>query len=97
MTTQRDTTQPAGGSPVERGVRRPRVRVLVREEDGAEATYKGHTINVSRGKLDRRWYIRVWAPNGCYAYDGWWQGSEDKTHEDALLEACRGAMLVQGA
>ncbi len=92
-----ETTQPAVAGPVEPTVRRPRVRVLVREKDGAEATYKGHTINVSRGKLDRRWYIRVWAPNGCYAYDGWWQGSEDKTREEALIEACRGAMLVQGA
>ena len=89
--------QPALAGQVERSVRRPRLRVVRREYNQAEARYMGHDIDVSRGVMDRRWYIRVRAPNGCYAYDGWWQGSESRTEDEAIAEACRGAGLVQGA
>lgn len=91
--TTTETAGPAVGAQVVRGVRRSRVHVTHSEPDRLEVRYHRRTISVSRGRLDRRWYIRVWEPNGCYSYDGWWQGSDQRTAEEAISEACRGAML----
>lgn len=93
MQHENTAAQPAPLGQVERGVGRSRVHVTHSEPDRLEVRYHRRTISVSRGRLDRRWYIRVWEPNGCYSYDGWWQGSEERTAEEAISEACRGAML----
>lgn len=60
-------------------------------------TYKEHAIAISRDHENCNWYIRVTAPNGMRDYDGWWQGSERKTHREAVLEALRGSMLWPSA
>lgn len=41
------------------------------------------------------WYIRVNHPDGGYLYDGWWSNSADKSAEDAVAEAFRGAELLE--
>lgn len=41
----------------------------------------------------RNWYIRVRAPSGLYAYDGYWLNSQGKALDDAITEACTGACL----
>jgi hypothetical protein len=88
-----ETLPNADAGRLDRGVRRLRVHVTHSEPDRLEVRYHRRTISVFRGRMDRRWYIRVWEPNGCYSYDGWWQGSDGRTAEEAIAEACRGAML----
>lgn len=57
-------------------------------------TVRSHLITVSKDTTDSDWYIRVQAPSGCYAYDGWWRDSADKTKHQAIEEAKRGALLT---
>jgi len=57
-------------------------------------TFRRHTIDVHR-EFGKRWYIIVTAPSGMRAYDGWWQGSENKTAAEAIEEAKRGACLMK--
>jgi hypothetical protein len=56
--------------------------------------FKGHTICVERKHDHENWYITVTAPNGCYAYDGWWSNSEHTTALEAIEEAKSGALLA---
>lgn len=42
------------------------------------------------------WYIRVNHPDGGYLYDGYWRDSDDKSPEEAVAEAFRGAELLEG-
>jgi len=58
-------------------------------------TFKKHSICVERKHDHENWYITVTAPNGCYAYDGYWRDSEHTTAGEAIEEAKRGAMLVR--
>ncbi|WP_054074528.1 hypothetical protein [Comamonas testosteroni] len=56
-------------------------------------TFKKHSITVERESRKDNWYIRVTAPCGSYAYDGWWSDSASKTAKEAFEEAKRGAQL----
>ena len=56
-------------------------------------TYKKHDMTVERDSRKDDWYIRVTAPCGSYAYDGWWPDSADKTAAEAFEEAKDGACL----
>lgn len=56
-------------------------------------TFKKHEITVERESRKDNWYIRVTAPCGSYAYDGWWSDSASKTVKEAFEEAKRGAQL----
>ncbi|CUA99386.1 hypothetical protein [Comamonas thiooxydans] len=56
-------------------------------------TFKKHSITVQRESRKDNWYIRVTAPCGSYAYDGWWTDSASKTAKEAFEEAKRGAQL----
>jgi predicted RNase H-like HicB family nuclease len=64
-------------------------------EEEHEMTFKKHHISISRPSEDKNWYIIVTAPNGCYAYDGWWRDSEFKTPKEAFEEAKRGALITK--
>ena len=87
-------TTDAGGTPVGRRVRRPRVRVLFCDGCDVEATYKGGaSLFLNRAHEHARWYIRVRAKSGAYIYDGWWLHSGGKQPVEAIEEACRGAGL----
>lgn len=59
-----------------------------------EATFKGHHIHGTQDKPGRDWYIRVTAPSGSYAYDGYWRDSAGKTADEVLDEAKDGAGLL---
>lgn len=83
----------AVAAPVERPVRRPRVRLLFCDGCDVEATYKGCSLFLQRAHHDARWYIRVRAKSGAYIYDGWWPHSGGKQPVEAIEEACRGAGL----
>ncbi len=39
------------------------------------------------------WYIRVCPEGESYLYDGWWSDSEDKSLEEAVIEALHGSEL----
>lgn len=67
------------------------IRTMSQSDDEFEGVCKGHIIHLSRDDPNACWYIRVAAPNGCYAYDGWWQVG---TVEAAKAEALRGAGLT---
>lgn len=54
--------------------------------------YRKHDIHLNR-KPGRNWYIQVIAPDGQYAYDGFWRDSEGKSIKEAALEALNGACL----
>ena len=85
--------QQAVGAPLERHVRRPRVRLLFCDGCDVEATYKGCSLLLNRAHDRALWYIRVRAKNGAYIYDGWWLDSRGKQPREAIDEACRGAGL----
>ena len=53
----------------------------------------GYEIFLERDCPQRNWYIKVKGPDGCYAYDGWWNNSEFTTWQQALEEAKRGACI----
>lgn len=91
--TKNTPTSDAVGSPLDRLVRRPRVRAQVRYPHGFQGRYKQHDIDLMRSDWNACWYIRVRAPDGCYAYDGYWRDSEGKSLDDAITEACHGAGL----
>jgi hypothetical protein len=55
--------------------------------------FRGYHIWLQRDGPLENWYIRVTAPDGSYAYDGWWRDSEGTTWKDALKEAKRGACI----
>lgn len=55
--------------------------------------YKRHQIHLEKESPCKDWYIQVVAPDGCYAYDGWWRDSADKTEHEASAEAKRGARI----
>lgn len=61
--------------------------------------FKRHDIHIQRDeKMFGWWYIIVTAPCGSKAYNGWWHDSADRTADEAIAEAKRGAMLAaQGA
>lgn len=72
----------------------PRVIEFERTERLFEGRYKQHDIRIDRDDHRLNWYITVRAPDGCYVYDGWWRDSAHKTMDDAIFEACCGAMLI---
>lgn len=76
-----------------RSAKQPRVTVLERSENYFEGRYKQHDIRIDRTARNPNWYIVVRGPDGCYACDGWWRDSADKTMDEAILEACRGSLL----
>ncbi len=57
-------------------------------------TFRQHSIVLTRDEPNSNWYIRVRAPNGCYAYDGWWRDSAGRPLKDALYQAKVGAGLI---
>lgn len=84
----------AGASPVDQPVRRPRVQKEFRDANCFNGRYKQHTLAIIRvGGEARNWYIRVRAPSGLYACDGYWLNSQGKSLDDAITEACTGACL----
>ena len=87
------TTPPAVGSRLDRRVRRPRVQTLVRETHEFQGRYKQHDLDLMRDGWHCNWYLRVRAPSGLYAYDGYWRDSQGKSLDDAIAEACTGACL----
>jgi uncharacterized protein (DUF2461 family) len=62
-------------------------------KESYEGSYKKHAIYIFRDQDTGDWYIQVVAPNGTFAYDGWWASSEDKTIDQAIAEAKDGAQL----
>lgn len=91
--TEQPQAAPAVGAQVDRRVRRPRVTTLQRDEDAFQGRYKQHDLDMLRAGWDSNWYIRVRAPSGLYAYDGYWLNSQGKSLDDAITEACTGACL----
>jgi hypothetical protein len=87
------TAPPAVGSRLDRRVRRPRVQAQVRETHEFQGRYKQHDLDLMRDGWDSNWYIRVRAPNGLCAYDGYWRDSQGKSLDEAIAEACTGACL----
>ena len=57
------------------------------------ATYRGHELDISKERGARGFYIIVTAPDGCYAYDGWW-GEEWSTMDEAIAQALMGSCLI---
>ena len=74
-------------------VQRPRVTKEYRDDNMFNGRYKQHDIEIVRVGSIRNWYIRVRAPNGLHAYDGYWSDSAQKSLDDAIAEACIGACL----
>ena len=88
-----DNNRTAVAGPVERQVRRPRVTTLQRDEDAFQGRYKQHDFDLLRSGSSGNWYIRVRAPSGLYAYDGYWLNSSGRSVDEAVSEACIGACL----
>ncbi|TRO96765.1 hypothetical protein FKB34_01990 [Glycocaulis profundi] len=66
-------------------------------ENVFSGTYKRHHIDIEREPRDTRvseFYIRVLAPNGRYAYDGWWSPGDERDMDQAVMEALHGAELL---
>ena len=84
---------PAVECRLDRRVRRPRVQKEYRDANCFNGRYKQHDLELTRVGGDRNWYIRVRAPSGLYAYDGYWRDSQGKSLDDAITEACTGACL----
>lgn len=75
-------------------VKRPRVQKEYRDANCFNGRYKQHDLQLTRvGGECVNWYIRVRAPSGLYAYDGYWLNSAWRTVDDAITEACTGACL----
>jgi hypothetical protein len=53
----------------------------------------GYTFGIEHIDCEK-FYIQVTAPNGCYAYDGYWN-QLDATIQDALQEALIGSGLIK--
>ena len=62
------------------------------KRDGDELSYE---INIERTQHVDTFYIRVFAPDGCMAYDGYWSGDVDATMDDAIAEALVGSGLEE--
>jgi len=58
------------------------------------AVYKDYDFDISRKDSEDSWYIQVNPFEGCYLYDGLWSGSSDKTIEEAVEEALKGAQIL---
>lgn len=71
----------------------PRLRIESRTENSLEATYKGCDVSISRDHSSHPWYIQVKPFGGGYIYDGWWLYVEGFSMDEAIIEACTGAML----
>lgn len=68
-----------------------------RSETFFEGEFKGYTLAIDRersGRLKGLWCIVVTAPNGMRDYDGWWEGSQVNTLDEAIIEALAGACLL---
>lgn len=76
---------------LERARKLPRFSKVERTETTFFGVYRNHTFDLRQEGPRNWWYIRVTAPCGSYDYDGWWKDSEDKTVDDAILEAMAGA------
>lgn len=58
--------------------------------------WRGYQFRFERerdGRFFKDWYIQVVAPDGCYAYDGWWKDSSAKPIREVVAEAFHGARL----
>lgn len=73
-----------------------RVEITEQTQNELLCHYKDHEIHLCRRVADDDWYITVRAPNGMYAYDGWWENSAFLSSESALAEAFDGALLDEG-
>lgn len=51
-------------------------------------------LSAEQDDEESNWYLRISGPDGCYVYDGFWQGSAGKSHDEVVQEAIRGACLV---
>lgn len=71
----------------------PRVTKIERTSRMFIGRCKKHLIQIDRTSCLNDWYIMVRAPDGCYLYDGWWYDSCERSMDDAIVEACTGAML----
>ncbi|MFM0435921.1 hypothetical protein PQQ84_05630 [Paraburkholderia strydomiana] len=63
--------------------------------DEVSGYWRGHYVWVERKDEDGLWYIRVNHPDGGYLYDGWWRAHRDVDASDAVVEAFRGAELLE--
>lgn len=74
----------------------PKRCISVNTPDKFEAIYKKYEIGIYREKDERgfghEFYIAVIAPNGCYAYNGWW-GDDSHTMTEAVAEAIKGSCI----
>ncbi|MCA3185970.1 hypothetical protein [Cupriavidus sp.] len=69
-------------------------RLAVCDAKEVQGYWRGWMVWVQVDEETDDWYIRVTDPRGCYAYDGWWAESSNKTAADAVAEAFRGACLL---
>jgi hypothetical protein len=67
--------------------------IIEQSEHRLIARYGNCEIVIDRENENQDWYIQATSSNGCMRYDGWWQGSQDKSIEEALEEAIHGARL----
>lgn len=91
MEIRREAARIALGGPLQRARKLPRFSKVERTETTFFGVYRNHTFDLRQEGPRNWWYIRVTAPCGSYDYDGWWKDSEDKTVDDAILEAMAGA------
>lgn len=61
-------------------------------DDHVSATVDGYEFELWKDPdCDNDWYIQVNPEAESFLYDGWWDDSSDKSTEDAVREAIRGA------
>ncbi len=73
----------------------PVVRMIEQTRRVVRAMVAGYRVFGERDSAHQNWYIMVTAPDGCYAYDGWWKDSEDKSAPEVVEEAIRGACILK--
>lgn len=71
--------------------------------DNNVSVYDDHVSSVANGyefelwkdaDCDNDWYIQVNPEGESFLYDGWWNDSSDKSVEEVVIEAIRGAGIL---
>lgn len=82
--------------PVDRLVSRIMENRNMEFENSLYSECDGYEYQIERDEDNGDWYIQVNPVEHGFLYDGWWSDSADASLRDAVQEAIRGAMILDG-
>ena len=82
--------------PVERLVSRIMANRNIQFDNSLYSECDGFEYLIERESDSDDWYIMVNPVEHGYIYDGWWKDSANASLRDAVKEAVRGAMILDG-